>query len=305
MSLGDLGALARLRRRLLTGWLASLAHVVQSSACVDPRRPAARPLRPAPPWPAPGWRVEVRRRSRPSTNADVAARARAGRAGRAGRGRRAPDRGPRPARPDLGHPAARGADLLAAGARPTAVPVARWPWLPLLTGLAVVDAVRRVAGVDARAEVAQRRARRRSARSPGSWSSGSSATGRCRPRSSGVGLNVSSTARRAARRRPPPRWRWPGAGAAGPVRAARARCCTAFADRYDGWVGAAATAGCAPSYAAACSTLGREVRVDLPAGEPLHGRAVDVDDGRPAAGRRRHAGCTRSGAGDVVHVRPV
>ena len=50
-----------------------------------------------------------------------------------------------------------------------------------------------------------------------------------------------------------------------------------FADWYDAWVGAAGQ-GLRPAYVRACTTLGREVRVDLPGGEPLRGRAVDVDD---------------------------
>ena len=53
-----------------------------------------------------------------------------------------------------------------------------------------------------------------------------------------------------------------------------------------------------------CSTIGQEVRVELPSGEPLHGRAVDVDeDGRLLVddGTRVRA----LGAGDVVHVRPT
>jgi BirA family biotin operon repressor/biotin-[acetyl-CoA-carboxylase] ligase len=57
------------------------------------------------------------------------------------------------------------------------------------------------------------------------------------------------------------------------------------------------------AYADACTTLGREVRVDLPAGEVLTGTAVDID----AQGRLVVAGPDREvavGAGDVVHVRP-
>jgi BirA family biotin operon repressor/biotin-[acetyl-CoA-carboxylase] ligase len=58
-------------------------------------------------------------------------------------------------------------------------------------------------------------------------------------------------------------------------------------------------------YRAALVTLGRTVRVELPAGAELLGRAVDVDDaGRlvvlDAAGERHHLD-----VGDVVHVRPA
>jgi BirA family biotin operon repressor/biotin-[acetyl-CoA-carboxylase] ligase len=57
------------------------------------------------------------------------------------------------------------------------------------------------------------------------------------------------------------------------------------------------------AYADACSTLGKEVRCELPAGRTLEGRAVDID----AEGRLVVAGPDGEvavGAGDVVHVRP-
>ena len=78
-----------------------------------------------------------------------------------------------------------------------------------------------------------------------------------------------------------------------------------FADRYDAWCSIAgrADAGLRRAYVEACSTIGRAVRVDLPAGDPLQGRAVGVDDhGRLLVddGTRVHV----LGVGDVVHVRP-
>jgi BirA family biotin operon repressor/biotin-[acetyl-CoA-carboxylase] ligase len=58
------------------------------------------------------------------------------------------------------------------------------------------------------------------------------------------------------------------------------------------------------SYQGVCDTLGRDVRVDLPDGSVLEGRATGVDDhGRlevEAAG-----GVVAVAAGDVVHVRPA
>lgn len=56
------------------------------------------------------------------------------------------------------------------------------------------------------------------------------------------------------------------------------------------------------SYAAACVTVGRQVRVDLPDGEAIEGLAVEIDPtGRLVveSDGRRHA----VAAGDVVHVR--
>lgn len=58
-------------------------------------------------------------------------------------------------------------------------------------------------------------------------------------------------------------------------------------------------------YLAACATVGAPVRVELPGGEPLTGTAVSVDrDGRLVV---RDAGGTEHAvaAGDVTHVRPA
>jgi BirA family biotin operon repressor/biotin-[acetyl-CoA-carboxylase] ligase len=52
-----------------------------------------------------------------------------------------------------------------------------------------------------------------------------------------------------------------------------------------------------PAYRSACVTLGREVRVELPAGEAYEGVATDIDDdGRLVVGDRTFA------AGDVIHL---
>jgi BirA family biotin operon repressor/biotin-[acetyl-CoA-carboxylase] ligase len=62
--------------------------------------------------------------------------------------------------------------------------------------------------------------------------------------------------------------------------------------------GDADAAGLRRAYRERCVTLGREVRVELPAGPPVAGVAEDVDP----AGRLLVGGCAVS-AGDVVHVR--
>lgn len=55
------------------------------------------------------------------------------------------------------------------------------------------------------------------------------------------------------------------------------------------------------AYAEACGTVGRDVRVELPTGEPLLGRATGLDlDGRLVV--ENASGATVVGAGDVVHV---
>lgn len=72
-----------------------------------------------------------------------------------------------------------------------------------------------------------------------------------------------------------------------------------LAREYDAWQGGADDALRA-SYTAACVTVGRDVRVDLPGGEVLTGRADGIDEGG-----RLLVGGTAVGAGDVVHVRGV
>jgi BirA family biotin operon repressor/biotin-[acetyl-CoA-carboxylase] ligase len=66
--------------------------------------------------------------------------------------------------------------------------------------------------------------------------------------------------------------------------------------------GDADACGLAAGYRAACATLGRDVRVELPGSRALDGTAIDVDaDGRlvlDVAGDRQTVA-----AGDVVHIR--
>ncbi len=262
--------------------------------------------------PSGGWRPEVVAEC-PSTNAAVAARARQGAAAglvlvaehqTAGRGRlgRAWET---PARAALTF------SLLVA---PEDVPTQRWPWLPLVTGLAVVDGLHVATGVRASLKwpndvlVEERGAPRKVAgilverierierleRSRGAGGPGAAAV-------VGVGVNVSS----ARTELPvPTATSLALAGAASLDRSALLLAVlTAFSVRYDAWR-AAEGEGPRASYLAACSTIGRPVRVALPGGGALEGRAVDVDgEGRLVVddGSRRHV----LGAGDVVHVRPA
>lgn len=265
----------------------------------DPARPDREPgPDPATDWAAvavSGWRVEVLAES-PSTNAYVAARARDDEpAGlvvvaehqSAGRGRL-----------DRTWVTPPGTALtFSLLVVPDGVPVARWSWLPLLTGLAVVDGVRAVAGLDARlkwpndvlvgeakvagilVELVERPA-------------GSSAV-------VGVGLNVSST------RADLPVETATSLALEGAESRDRGELLneivTAFSARYEQWR-AGPGEPLRSSYLEACSTLGKRVRASLPAGGSLEGRAVDVD----ADGRLRVEHGTRVhvlGAGDVVHVR--
>ena len=241
------------------------------------------------------WRVEVVAES-PSTNALVAGRASedepeglvvVAEHQSAGRGR-------------LGRvwvTAPRAALTFSLLVTPDAVPVATWPWLPLLTGLAVVEGVSVCTGLEASLKwpndvlVADRKVAgiltERIERP-----SGAAAV-------VGVGINVSST------RAELPVDTATSLALAGAPDVDRGAVLVAvlrsFGLLYDGWV-AAGGAGPRASYAAACSTLGRRVRVELPTGAPLEGLATSVDDdGRLLVdeGRRVHV----LGAGDVVHVR--
>ena len=80
----------------------------------------------------------------------------------------------------------------------------------------------------------------------------------------------------------------------------------AIRETYDDWQLGGEPAGqrLAASYASACVTVGRQVRVDLPDGSVLEGRAASVD----ATGRlvvEASDGRHEIGAGDVVHVRAL
>jgi BirA family biotin operon repressor/biotin-[acetyl-CoA-carboxylase] ligase len=182
---------------------------------------------------------------------------------------------------------------------PDRVPVARWPWLPLLTGLAVVDAVRGTAGLPVTLKwpndvlVADRKL------------AGILSERIERPGGAvavvGVGLNVSST------RDDLPVPTATSLALEGRPQADRGDLLVSllesFTRWYDGWL-AAEGRGVREPYVAACSTVGRDVRVDLPDGHSVSGVAEGVDDaGRLLVGdgRRVHA----LGAGDVVHVRPA
>lgn len=180
---------------------------------------------------------------------------------------------------------------------PDPVPVARWPWLPLLTGLAVADAVRAATGLSACLKwpndvlVADRKLAgilaERIERDGGAVAV------------VGVGLNVSS------RRADLPVPTATSLALEGRPDVDRGDLLVSllesFTRWYEGWV-ATGGRGLRESYVAACSTMGRDVRVDLPDGHSVSGVATGVDEaGRLLVddGRQVHP----LGAGDVVHVR--
>jgi BirA family biotin operon repressor/biotin-[acetyl-CoA-carboxylase] ligase len=167
-------------------------------------------------------------------------------------------------------------------------PPAPSPWLPLLTGVAVAVALRERCGVPATLKwpndvlVADRKL----AGILAEVADGAVAVG--------VGLNVSTRAEEL-----------PGAGAtslalAGADTVDRETVLKAvlrlLARGYAGW--RADPAALPPAYRSVCSTLGRAVRVELPGGPAVTGVAESVDDdGRLVVAGRAY------GAGDVVHLR--
>ncbi len=252
-----------------------------------------------------GWRsVEVVPETG-STNADVAARAAAGQAEglvlvaehqSAGRGRLARSWSS-PVRSSLS---------VSVLLRPDGVPVERLGWLPLLAGLAVVDALTHRCGLTARLKwpndvlVAEEDVERKVC---GILAEVVPGPGSARAVVLGAGINVTQ---RRAELPVETATSLRLAGAANTDRDTVLRAyLRALAIRYRAFVAAQGdprASGLGPAYREACATLGREVEVHLPAGRVDRGQAQEVDDDgrlvvlvgdepRPFA------------AGDVVHLR--
>jgi len=186
--------------------------------------------------------------------------------------------------------------------RPDTVPVARWPWLPLITGIAAYEALRDVAGVDAELKwpndvlVDDRKLagilleRVESPTGPAAVV--------------GIGLNVSLTDDEV------PTAAATSLAIAGATTTDRSVIVRAlmrtFEPLYRAWAAAEGdpAEGMQASYVRRCSTIGRTVAVHLPDGSTLEGAAEAVDsEGRLVvadAGGVRHT----LRVGDVVHVRP-
>ncbi|MEU3658350.1 biotin--[acetyl-CoA-carboxylase] ligase [Streptomyces sp. NPDC032940] len=188
--------------------------------------------------------------------------------------------------------------------RPVEVPVARWGWLPLLTGVAVATGLSRAAGVDTALK----------------WPNDLLVTVGDEERKAGgilaeragdgvvIGVGINVTLR--AEELPVPR-----AGSlalAGAVSTDRDPLLRGMLRSLEEWYGRWRSAGGDPAvsglqeaYAAGCATLGRVVRAELPGDRSLVGEAVAVDgDGRLVLATE--AGVQEPvGAGDIVHLRAV
>ncbi|MFF9097694.1 MULTISPECIES: biotin--[acetyl-CoA-carboxylase] ligase [unclassified Streptomyces] len=189
--------------------------------------------------------------------------------------------------------------------RPTEVPVARWGWIPLLTGVAVATGLSRAAGVDTALK----------------WPNDLLVTVGSEERKAGgilaerageggvvvgVGINVSLKAEELP---------VPQAGSlalAGAVSTDRDTLLRGVLRALDDWYGRWRAAGGDPAasglqetYAAGCATLGRTVRAELPGDRSLVGEAVAVDgDGRLVLATKDGVQ-EPVGAGDIVHLRPA
>jgi BirA family biotin operon repressor/biotin-[acetyl-CoA-carboxylase] ligase len=181
------------------------------------------------------------------------------------------------------------------------VPPARWPWLPLVTGLAVTGALRDLgypAGVKWPNDVlltlpeGERKVcgilveRVETPTGPAAVI--------------GIGLNSSMSAEEL------PLATATSLAVAGGAEPDRTQVLmallTSLTSTYDAWL--ADPAGIATAYTAASITLGRPVRAELPGGGVLEGTADRIDE----LGRVVVAGPTGEsavGAGDVVHLRSV
>jgi BirA family transcriptional regulator, biotin operon repressor / biotin---[acetyl-CoA-carboxylase] ligase len=248
-----------------------------------------------------------------STNADVAGAAREG-AGEglvvvaeqqvAGRGRR--DR-------QWVSPARAGLTLSVLLRPGTADPERDWPavqqrawgWLPLLAGVALLEAVRRIAEVEAALKWPNDllvRTDGQDGKAAGILAevSGDSVV-------VGIGLNVSTRADELPPTNGLPATSLLVAGATSTDRDPLLRALLRSFERwYGGWReagGDAEMCGLLAAYRKDCATLGRHVRVLLPAGGELTGEVTDVDGDGQLVIRTGEGTERRVSAGDVLHVR--
>lgn len=200
--------------------------------------------------------------------------------------------------------------------RPHQVPVGRRGWLPLLTGVAVAEAVNAATGIRARLKWPNDLMVRDALSARDAKLAGILAEASGGAIVVGVGLNVSTTPDELP---PPP----PGGLPATSLRATTtdqaatdnsvpdretllAAILASFERWYEPWRQASGdpeASGLRPAYTRLCATIGRRVRAELPGDQLLSGLAVGVDsDGRLLV--REPSGTeVPVAAGDVVHLR--
>lgn len=189
--------------------------------------------------------------------------------------------------------------------KPAEVPVARWGWLPLLTGVAVATGLSRSAGVDTALKwpndlLVSIGGEERKVGGILAERAGEDAV------VVGVGVNVTLRENELP---------VPQAGSlalAGAVSTDRDPLLRAMLRSLEEWYGRWRDAGGDPAasglqetYAAGCATLGRVVRAELPGDRSITGEAVAVDgDGRLVIATQDGVQ-EPVGAGDIVHLRPA
>ncbi|MEV5531445.1 biotin--[acetyl-CoA-carboxylase] ligase [Streptomyces prunicolor] len=188
---------------------------------------------------------------------------------------------------------------------PGDVPVARWGWLPLLTGVAVATGLSRSAGVDTALKwpndlLVTVGEEERKAGGILAERAGDDAV------IVGVGINVSL---REDELPVPQAGSLTLAGAVGtdrdPLLRAVLRSLEHWYDKWRAAGGDPVASGLQETYAAGCATLGRTVRAELPGDRSITGEAVAIDgDGRLVLATEDGVQ-EPVGAGDIVHLRPA
>lgn len=183
--------------------------------------------------------------------------------------------------------------------RPTSVPVSQWGWVPLLTGVALHDAV---SGLLPSVDVTLKWPNDLLLGPSAQKSAGILAEAGAGWIVVGVGLNVDTSAAelpsdQAASLR---------SVAGEPLRRedVLVAVLTAFGSRYRSWLAAAGdpdSSGLRAAYESVCGTLGRDVEVRRPDGIDV-GRAVAIDDAGALVVDTVDGVLTVS-AGDIAHVR--
>ncbi|MGW3305558.1 biotin--[acetyl-CoA-carboxylase] ligase [Streptomyces sp. NPDC001073] len=188
---------------------------------------------------------------------------------------------------------------------PGDVPVARWGWLPLLTGVAVATGLSRSAGVDTALKwpndlLVTVGGEERKAGGILAERAGDSAV------IIGVGVNVTL---REEELPVPQAASLALAGAVAtdrdPLLRAVLRSLEHWYDKWRAAGGDPVESGLQETYAAGCATLGRTVRAELPGDRSITGEAVAIDgDGRLVLATEDGVQ-EPVGAGDIVHLRPA
>jgi BirA family biotin operon repressor/biotin-[acetyl-CoA-carboxylase] ligase len=190
-----------------------------------------------------------------------------------------------------------------------AQPAKAWPavatgafaWLPLLAGVALLEAVHRVAEIEA------------ALKWPNDLLAGDAKCAGILAEVAGdavvvgIGLNVTTRAEELPETTGLPATSLKMAGAATADRDPLLRALLrGIAGWYGGWReagGDAELSGLLGAYRRGCGTIGREVRVLLPGGGELRGEAASVDGDGQLVIRTADGTAHRVSAGDVLHVR--